>query len=104
MTGLIVVGGVVAFWLAWWIGAILIALGAYELIREYLPVRVTRMGPWLASGAAVVLVAVLLTDHWRPLGAEKGLLRNLIFVGMLIGGLLLFFQLFQRFLHVPVLR
>jgi Cu(I)/Ag(I) efflux system membrane protein CusA/SilA len=39
-----------------------------------------------------------------PLGPEQGLSRNLIVVGGLIGGLLLFFQIFQRFLYVPILR
>ena len=57
----------------------------------------------LANAAAVLLVGVLLTEHWLPLGPEKGLLRNLIFVAGLIGGLMAFFQLFQRFLYKPIL-
>jgi Cu(I)/Ag(I) efflux system membrane protein CusA/SilA len=103
-SGLLVAGLVVGVWLAWWAGVIIAALGAYQLTAEFLPPRVKKAGPWLASAAAVLLVGILLTDHWLPLGPEKGLLRNLAFVAVLIGGLLLFFQFFQRYLYVPVLR
>jgi Cu(I)/Ag(I) efflux system membrane protein CusA/SilA len=57
----------------------------------------------LANAAAVLLVGVLLTEHWLPLGPEKGLARNLIFVAALIGGLMVFFQFFQRVLYKPTL-
>ena len=53
---------------------------------------------------AVLVVGILLTHHWLPLGPEKGLQRNALFVGMLIGGLLGFFTLFQRYLYEPILR
>lgn len=102
--GLIVGGAFVAIWFAWWAGAILIALGAYQLAKDYLPDRIGGLGPIVASGAAVLIVGILLTEHWLPLGPEKGMLRNLVFVGVLIGGLLGFFQLFQRFLYEPILR
>ena len=50
----------------------------------------------LPSWLAVVLVAFLLTGAWLPLGPERGLVRNLIFVGLLVGGVLLLFYLVQR--------
>jgi hypothetical protein len=42
--------------------------------------------------AAVLLVGILLTDNWLPLGPAKGFLRNFAFVAILIGGLLTFFK------------
>jgi len=48
-------------------------------------------------------VGVLLTREWEPLGPERGLTRNLVFVGGLVGGLLLFFYLF-RLVYGPLLR
>ncbi len=94
--GLVVAGIVIAIRVAWWAGIILAALGVYRLVEESLPAR---HGDWrigcaspglvLANGAAVLLVGILLTGHWLPLGPEKGLLRNFIFVARLIGGLLL---------------
>ncbi|HUS38823.1 MAG TPA: efflux RND transporter permease subunit, partial [Pirellulales bacterium] len=57
----------------------------------------------LASAAAVLFVGILLTGDWLPLGPEKGFLRNFAFVAILIGGLLTFFQLFQKYLYKPIL-
>jgi Putative silver efflux pump len=50
------------------------------------------------------LVGIILSNQWLPLGPEKGMLRNLVFVVTLIGGLLVFFQIFQHFLYAPILR
>lgn len=104
LIALIVAGAGVAVWLVWWAGAILVGLGIYHLAEPYIPERFRRIAPWIASGVAILLVGVLLTDHWLPLGPDKGMLRNLVFVASLIGGLLLFFQIFQRWIYVPMLR
>ena len=105
LMGLLVLAGVAVGMLwAWWAGTILAALGAYRIVEEYFPEKHRRYGTWMASAAAVAIVGILLTDHWLPLGPEKGLLRNLVFVATLLGGLLLFFQLFQRVLYEPLLR
>ncbi|MCA9076955.1 MAG: efflux RND transporter permease subunit [Planctomycetaceae bacterium] len=109
--GLILAGIAISVWLAWWAGAIIATLGVFKLIEESLPERldgwrsrVHSLGLLLANGAAVLLVGILLTDGWLPLGPEKGFLRNFVFVGMLIGGLLAFFQVFQKYLYTPLLR
>lgn len=108
--GLCAAGIALALFVAWWAGAILAVLGLYKLLEESLPARYKHWRPWmhrggllLANGAAVLLVGILLTEHWLPLGPEKGLLRNLIFVGALIGGLLAFFQIFARYWYEPIL-
>jgi Cu(I)/Ag(I) efflux system membrane protein CusA/SilA len=44
-----------------------------------------------------LLVTIILTRLWLPLGPEKGFVKNIVFVGGLIGGLLGFFYLFQHF-------
>jgi len=90
--------------LAWWAGAIVVALGVYHLAEERMPAGVRRFTPWIATSAAAVLVGLLLTEHWLPLGPEKGMFKNVLFVGGLIGGLLLFFQIFERVLYAPILR
>ena len=104
MIGLVVAGVLIGFLSSWWAGAILAGLGLYKLLEERIPENYQKYGPYAASAVAVVVVGVVLTDHWLPLGPEKGLLRNLLFVGMLIGGLLGFFTLFQRYLYEPILR
>src|SRR4030042_245340 len=88
----------VATWIlfAWWTAVIVIAIGAYHLFHEQLPAKTTGWGPKAANIAAMVFVGIILTKHWLPLGVDKGVVKNFVFVVMLIGGLLLFFKVFQN--------
>ncbi|QDS89013.1 Cation efflux system protein CusA [Rosistilla ulvae] len=101
---LLILGIAASMLLTWWVGAILIGLSAYKLWEERIPERFQRYGPYGASAVAALVVGVLLTQEWLPLGPQKGLLLNLLFVGGLIGGILGFFTVFQRFLYEPILR
>jgi len=104
LMGLLVVVGVVSLVAGWrMIGIILAAFGLYYLLAERLPEKVRRFGPWTASIVAVLWVAILLTNHWQPLGPSAGFVRNFILVIAPIGGLLGFFRLFQHF-YGPILR
>jgi Cu(I)/Ag(I) efflux system membrane protein CusA/SilA len=51
--------------------------------------------PWIANGVVVILITLLLSQYWEPLGPQLGLLINFIFVAVLVGGLLGFFQMFM---------
>ncbi|MDZ8119020.1 efflux RND transporter permease subunit [Pontiella agarivorans] len=62
------------------------------ILKKYFPIIFT-----------VLLVGCWLTIEWEPLGPQAGTLRNLVFVTLLIGGLLLFFRVFQHF-YAPILR
>ena len=88
-----IVGGIV---LGWPVGVIVGLIGLYHFVHERLPRRARGVGPFLANVLAVIGVGIVLTQHWLPLGPIRGLARNLIFVALLIGGLLLLFKLFQR--------
>ncbi len=102
--GLLVAGGVAAIFLvSGWSGAILIAFGMYHLLGDVLPGPVKRAGVYVASGLALLFVLVLLTQHWAPLGPDKGLLRNLMFVSVVMFGLLGIFLVF-RYIYGPLLR
>ncbi|MBN2133617.1 MAG: efflux RND transporter permease subunit [Sedimentisphaerales bacterium] len=94
LLALAVVSGIL---LAWWVGLIVGAIGAYHLLHQRLPRRLHGWLPIAANILAVVCVGVILTGHWLPLGPDKGAIRNLVFVGLLIGLLLLFFRVFQLF-------
>ncbi len=93
---LIAAAAIAAYWLAWWIGVLIGAIGLYHLSRDYIPKRASSILPLIANGVAVVLVGIILANHWLPLGSERGAVRNLVFVACLIGGLLLFFRIFQK--------
>jgi len=79
------------------IAVVIAAIGLYHLLVEKLPVKTKGRLPLIANILAITIVGVILTSHWLPLGADKGLLRNLVLVAALIGGLLIFFKIFQRF-------
>jgi Cu(I)/Ag(I) efflux system membrane protein CusA/SilA len=57
----------------------------------------------ILTALAVIGVAWLLATRWLPFGADHGSLLNLIVVALIIGGLLLFFLLFQG-IYTPLLR
>lgn len=102
---ILIAGIVVAVFLSWWwAGALLSGIGLFVLLSERLPKLIRGFAPSIANVVAVLFVVVMLTTEWLPLGPEKGLLRNLTFVVVLIGGLLSFFQVFQRFVYPPLLR
>jgi copper/silver efflux system protein len=92
----IIAGILLLFFLAWWIGLVVIMVGGFKLGEKKVSQKVKR---WVTRGVNYVvafLVAALLADHWLPLGPEKGLVLNLFFTAALIGGILAFFALFQR--------
>lgn len=104
LTGLMVVGLLLGLWLYWWwAGSILIAVGTFLLLKARLPARIQRLTPWLANALVVLIVGVMLTQHWLPLGVQAGLWKNLILVSILIGGLLGLFRLVEHF-YAPMLR
>ena len=82
----------------WWTaGLTLLGTAAYYWARErVLPKRRV----WVEK-AANILVALavggVLAARWSPLGSEKGVLWNGLFVGLLVGGLLSLFYGLQRF-------
>jgi len=96
--GAVLIAAAVVSWivLAWWIGVIIGGIGVYHLLKERIPEGTRGRLPLIANILAIVIVGILLTGHWLPLGADKGMVRNLILVAFLIGGLLLFFQVFQK--------
>jgi Cu(I)/Ag(I) efflux system membrane protein CusA/SilA len=103
--GLLIVGMALMLFLSWWwAGAIIISMGVYALLGDRIPKAARRFTPSIANIIAIILVTVLLTTEWLPLGPEKGVLRNLVFVVALIGGLLAFFQFFQHAIYPPLLR
>ncbi len=85
-----------AILVTWWVGVVVAVVAIYHLARERLPVKARNAMPLLANALAVVLVGIVLTQYWLPMGPAAGFVRNLVFVGLLIGTLLLFFRIFQH--------
>ncbi|MCD6460044.1 efflux RND transporter permease subunit [bacterium] len=78
-------------------GAVLVLFGIYRLFEHRAGESIKRMAPYAGSIIVIILVGIVLSVYWEPLGPEKGLFRNIVFVGVLIGGLLGSFKVFQHF-------
>jgi Cu(I)/Ag(I) efflux system membrane protein CusA/SilA len=104
LNGMLVLGGIylaVEYTVA---GGILLSLiGIYRFGEPHMPKKMIAWTPRIAIYVAIVAVGILLTRDWEPLGPEKGILRNMAFVVLLVGGLLGFFKVFQHF-YEPLLK
>jgi len=94
--GLVLAGGLVWAFVSWWVGAVLLYFGALKFLKIILPAHRTGYLNWFENGVILVLFALLLATHWLPLGPEKGDLRNVVFVLIVIGGFLLFYEFFKK--------
>ena len=95
--GLIYLGGMLVFVFDWKTGLFIAFLGGFNLIALWVPERIK---PWMRL-STILLVAftlgLLLADTWQPLGPEKGLIRNVIFVSLIVGVVLGGFRIFQTY-------
>jgi len=80
---------------AWWIGVIVALPGLYLLAKPWVPAWVGRWAGYAASLLVAAVVVALLAVYWEPLGPERGLVKNVVFVGGLMAAILGFFWLFQ---------
>jgi Cu(I)/Ag(I) efflux system membrane protein CusA/SilA len=94
---LAIVGLAICFTFSWLTGLAIIGFAAFYLFKDRLGHRIQKAAPMAANVIVLMLVAILLTVDWYPLGVQKGLMRNLIFVVILIGGLMTLVLLFQHF-------
>ncbi|WP_243312369.1 efflux RND transporter permease subunit [Fundidesulfovibrio agrisoli] len=89
-------GALLAIFLDAAAGLAMTAVGGLYLARRFVsPERralLTRAAVW----TAIAGVALLLARHWLPLGPERGVMRNLVFVGLVLGAWLGLFHLFHR--------
>jgi len=120
-TLLVVAALIAGSWPVVAVGLVLLAVTLYRLwsgeTRTFLEQRAPRMaaalhgagavlrksGAWLPTVIGTLVAWWVLAGTWEPLGPEPGVLGNLLFVGLLIGGLLGLFWLFMK-VYVPMLR
>ncbi|MGP1308676.1 MAG: efflux RND transporter permease subunit [Phycisphaerales bacterium] len=75
--------------------------GPFTAIRSWARSRPVRLASWLVNLVVVLVVLAVLADAWEPLGPVPGTLGNALFIGAIIGVLLLVFWLVRlAFPHV----
>ena len=96
INGLLIILGTIAIFYGSWLGLILIAFGIVSLlnIRDFITAKRANLINILISTIAIVF---LLAEYWRPLGFDRSIIMNLIFVSLICFGLLGVFTVFQRY-------
>lgn len=105
VSGLLIIAGSAALVYGYWLGLILLGFGITGVLRnEKLAFKISRrlaLSEERANNINIVISAItvvfLLAEYWRPLGVEKSVFWNLLFVGAICFGLLAAFWLFQRY-------
>ena len=96
-------GAVIAWFFNPWVGLLVAVVAAYNLLVQELSPHRQRIASWLVNAACILLVGFVLTNAWLPLGPRAGLFANGLFVGGLLGSVLLFFWIFLK-AYPPMLR
>ena len=111
INGVLIVLGILAIVYGSWLGLILIAFGAVGLLKY------PELASKISSGFSIsdqranliniiisaFAIVFVLSEYWRPLGLDKSIFWNLIFVGLICFGLLGFFMIF-RIYYTRILR
>ncbi|XLS27814.1 efflux RND transporter permease subunit [Flavobacteriaceae bacterium M23B6Z8] len=88
--GILIAGGLLAVIAGYWIGISVILLGVIGIlnVQNRIPLKQVNIFKIVLVAATILF---LLASYWRPLGFNRSILMNLIFVGLLCG---LFFAVF----------
>ncbi|WP_055444893.1 efflux RND transporter permease subunit [Lacinutrix himadriensis] len=94
LNGGIIVAGIVVIISGYWLGSILIAFGITGLfiVLEKIDPKKGNLVNIIISSAAIVF---LLAEYWRPLGFDRSILINLVFVAIICFGVLGIFSLLR---------
>ena len=86
--------GVIAFLYGYWLGLILIAFGVTGLLKVHNKIT-NKLANWINIIVSILTIVMLLVEYWRPLGLDKSIFLNLVFVSIICFGLLGVFTLFE---------
>ncbi len=101
--GLLLASGIAAVLYGNWLGVVLIGFGITSLIKQdsfhflLSTFRFTLPKNVINIIISVVAIVFLLATYWRPLGVDKSVFLNLVFVSIICFGLLGVFTVFQKY-------
>ncbi|MDO6818474.1 efflux RND transporter permease subunit [Zobellia sp. 1_MG-2023] len=98
----LIIAGIIAMIYGFWLGLILIAFGASGIagLQGKLTEKKANLVNIIISSVAIVF---LLAEYWRPLGFDRSIAMNLIFVSIVCFGLLGTFWVFRKY-YTRILR
>jgi copper/silver efflux system protein len=97
LNGLLIAAGVVVLiWILWWGGLLFILLGLSGLLQNIFPERVKPCKSYINPAIILLVVLILLGSQWQPVGVERSLFINILFLFLVIA---LVLGVFRVFLH-----
>lgn len=96
LNGVLILAGIAIIIYGFWLGLLLVAFGITGLlgVLERLDKKKINLINIIISSIAIVC---LLAEYWRPLGFNRGIIVNLIFVAIICFGILGVFSVFRRY-------
>lgn len=96
INGLLIILGAIAIAYGYWLGLLLIVFGFVGFLgaRDVITAKRANLINIVISTTAIVF---LLAEYWRPLGFDRSIIMNLIFVSIICFGLLGVFTVFRRY-------
>ena len=96
INSLLVLLGIAALIYGYWLGGILIAFGISSILKVQEKIT-EKQANYINIGLSALAIIFLLAAYWRPLGVDKNIFWNLVFVSIICFGLLGIFTLFRRY-------
>ncbi|MBF8151443.1 efflux RND transporter permease subunit [Winogradskyella sp. F6397] len=96
LNGVLIVLGIIAIIYGYWLGLILIAFGITALLSTQNKIT-EKQSNLINIIICTTAIVFLLAEYWRPLGVDKSIFWNLIFVSVICFGLLGVFSLFIKY-------
>jgi Cu(I)/Ag(I) efflux system membrane protein CusA/SilA len=92
----LIIVGIIALVYGYWLGLVLIAFGITTLltVQELFSQKQSNLINVIIASVTIVF---LLASYWRPLGFDRSVIVNLIFVSIICFGILGVFSIFRRF-------
>ncbi|MEX6625524.1 efflux RND transporter permease subunit [Tenacibaculum salmonis] len=96
ISSLLILVGIIAVIYGYWIALILIAFGISAILKSKQKINEKQVN-YINTGISALAIVFLLAEYWRPLGVDKNIFWNLIFVAIICFGLLGVFTLFRTY-------
>ena len=102
LNGALILAGLIAVVYGYWLGLVLLAFGAVGLLKLQGKVS-EKQSNFLNIGISATAIVFLLAAYWRPLGVDRNIFWNLIFVAVICFSLLGVFTMFRNY-YTRILR
>ncbi len=94
--GVLFVLGVISLFYGVWLGLVLMVFGIISILEKRNVIRKDQVNKIIVF-ASVLVIIMMLAQYWRPLGVDKAIFWNFVFVGCICFGVLGLFYLFRRY-------